>query len=96
MTAYFNTNQASLLEYAQFTKEALTQEDMVLEVMKRLKKAAWFEIRAEIEMNEDSLKRSLSNLKDRGLLAKDTDKANMVMGPHSKRCHRYVLIEQFK
>lgn len=43
------------------------------------------------DMNEDSLKRSLSNLKTKGLIVKDTDKSNLVTGPHGKRCHRYVL-----
>lgn len=92
MPRFFNTIQADNQLMLVYEADSKSQEDAVLEVMNKIKKAAWFELKGCLEwMNESSLKRSLTNLKSAGKLTMDTDKANMVMSPSGKSCHRYIL-----
>lgn len=91
---FYNTIQADLTVAFQYEAQSISDENMVLEVMRKVKRAAWFEVVGFLpSMNEVSLKRALTDLKSKGILAKDTDKANMVMGPSGKRCHQYFLIK---
>lgn len=90
--AFHNTIQSDPQLMIVYDAAAKSQEDCVMEVMRKLRRAAWFQVHACLQdMDPVSLKRCLSNLQDAGLLVKDTDKANMVMGTKGKRCHQYVL-----
>lgn len=90
--SFHNTINNDESEQKEANVKAKSQEDMVLEIMNKVKSGAWFEIASYLpDMDHCSLKRSLSNLQDKGLLVKDTQKANMVMGPKGKPCHRYYL-----
>lgn len=86
-----------------FEAAAENQEDLILDVFKATKKPmAWFEVRQHMwfEMNECSLKRSLTNLCSEKRNSKDElirsqkllKTAIKVMGPHGKNCYRYSLV----
>lgn len=89
---FYNTIQAESQLMFIYDAAAQSQEDLVMEVMNRIKRASWFQVHAFLQdMDPVSLKRCLSNLQEKGLIVKDTDKGNMVMGPKGKKCHQYVL-----
>lgn len=90
-----NTIQASPQLMIIYNAEALSQEEAVLEVMNKLKAAAWFQVHACLPwMDEVSLKRAMSNLQERGSLVLDKDKSKMLTGPKGKPCHIYLLIKK--
>ena len=101
---YYNTNNVSGQQLLDFEQGAKSQEDLVLCVYKTaLRPLAWNEVRELLDkdMNEVSLKRSISNLSKnkKDLLtgeiteyAKITKTEEMVQGPYGKPCHRYRLI----
>lgn len=94
MKRFHNSIQEDNQLVAVYESDFKRQEDAVIEVLRRVKKAAWFEVQGCLEwMNEGSLKRALTNLKTEGKLKIDTDKGNMVLSPSGKPCHRYILIE---
>jgi len=93
--SFHNTIQADDQLALHFEAEALTQEEKVLGVFKFLNRPlAWFEVSKMLEMNECSLKRSITNLCSKGELVKDTQKSNMVAGPSGKACHRYQILNK--
>lgn len=92
---FFDTIQTTPDLFTVYNEQAKTQSDMVLECFHVNGRMAWFEVHAMIpDMNEISLKRSLSNLQERGLIVKDTDKSNMVLSHFGKPCHRYYLVKK--
>lgn len=92
---FFNSIQADEQLLIVFDAGAKSQEELVLEVFNAQKCAlAWWQVAAYLpDMNECSLKRSLSNLASKGKLVKDTDKSRMVVGLSGKPCHVYSLIK---
>lgn len=78
-----------------FDAQAKTQEELVLEVFNAQQVAlAWWQVAAYLpDMNECSLKRSMSNLAAKGKLVKNTDKGSMILGISGKPCHVYSLIK---
>lgn len=93
MSGFYNTIQADSQLMIVYNADGLKQEDAVMEVLNKLKRAAFFQVQGCLPwMHRDSLKRALSNLYERGKVMKDTDKANMVMNPETgKRCHQYFI-----
>jgi hypothetical protein len=87
--SYHNTTGETGQTFISFNEGALTQEQVVFEVFKKVGKACWFEIKNHLpDMNESSLKRSITNLKVKGLLFKTSDK---VIGTAGKPCFKYQL-----
>jgi hypothetical protein len=74
-----------------FKSQAKTQEEKILELFKReLSPLAWFEVKELLseEMNDCSIKRCLSNLKEKGELSKTEIKVN---GKWGKPCYKYQI-----
>lgn len=87
---FFNTINSVGSELKKFEQDAKSQEDLVFELF-RLKKVAmaWFQVQGFLEdMNRESLKRSLTNLKTKGKLIKTKNK---VTGTAGKPCYQYIL-----
>lgn len=91
---FHNTIQTDPQLLIVFDAGAKSQEERVFEVFNTYKVAmGWFQVAAYLpDMNECSLKRSLSNLASKGKLVKDTDKSKMITGLSGKPCHTYRLI----
>lgn len=87
--SFYNTID-EIVRLREFEASAKSQEDMVLEVFKKFKELAWFQVAGFLpDMNEVSLKRSMSNLKKKGLLFKTDIK---VLGIYGKNTHKYRLV----
>lgn len=87
--SFHDTIDSSVEEFKKFEADAKSQDEMVLEVFKKHSELAWFEVQAFLpEMNEVSLKRSLSNLKNKGTLSLNDE---LVMGTKGKPVHKYKL-----
>lgn len=88
--SFFNTIQSNPQTLIQFEAEAQSQESLVAEVYRTVKKPmAWFEVLGFLQdMNPVSLKRSITNLKTKGVLFKTNE---MICGPFGKNVHRYAL-----
>lgn len=70
MNHFHNTTQIEGQQLIDFESAAKGQEHQVLELMKSLQKAAFFEVKELLpDMHQDSLKRSLSNLVTAGISA---------------------------
>ncbi len=91
---FFNTVQASPQLMIQYTEDSISQEMMVMNVMRMLQRAAFFEVQNQLpDMHRDSLKRSLSVLQAKGKIVKDTNKKRMVVNPDTKKkCHQYFTL----
>jgi hypothetical protein len=83
-----------------YTEDALKQEAAVMEVMRMVRRAAFFEVQNHLpDMNRESLKRALSNLSRRIIgpngetkIKKDKERKNMVTNPATgKSCHQYFI-----
>lgn len=83
-----NTPEQLLIE---FDEAAKSQEQQVFEIFKSTRSAfSWFELANQLpDMNQVSLKRSLSTLKSKGKLVKTN---TQVLGPCGKNTYRYKLI----
>lgn len=92
MTAnYYNTNNVSGQMLMAFDSKNSTQEALVLTIFQMaFRSLCWVEVQGLLvsEMNEVSIKRSITNLKTKGLIEKTNDK---VMGKYGKPCYRYKL-----
>jgi predicted transcriptional regulator len=93
MKPYYKTTELSPQLLMEFTEVAVTQEQIVLEVFRAHRSAmSWSEVSGFLpDMNESSLKRSLTNLMDRGILKKTDD---VVLSKYGKPCHRYEIINK--
>lgn len=88
--SFFNTNKESGPVLEKSHSDAKSQEDVIYELYlgKKLN-MAWFEVKSFLpDFNECSIKRSITNLKNKGKLIKTTD---LVMGIHGKSNHKYKL-----
>jgi hypothetical protein len=100
-TAFHNSCKANGQYLLDFEAAARSQEALIMEVFNKHRvPMAYFEVAANVNMNECSLKRSLTNLcNDRKTKAGVVTRKAMlrithvqVMGPEGKACHRYELI----
>lgn len=88
--SFYNTIDAKGEVLVKYEADCKSQEEMVLEVFYKSNELAWFEVQGFLpDMNEVSLKRSLTNLKGKGKLFKTS---TQVMGPSGKSCYKYKLI----
>jgi predicted transcriptional regulator len=72
-----------------FEAKAQSQEDRIYELFCEVRKPlAWFEVKGYLDFNDCSIKRCLSNLKDKGVLIKTSEN---VTGTFGKPCYRYEL-----
>jgi hypothetical protein len=91
--SFHNTIEETGQTLLQFEAEALTQENLVMEIFRRVNRPlAWGEVRGLLpgDMHEVSIKRSITNLANRGTLKKTGER---VMGPYGKQTHGYALIK---
>lgn len=88
---YFNTTGQTGQVLIDFEQRAESLEKKVLKVFeKENKPMAWHEVKAILpDANEVSLKRSISNLKNRFKLEKTSELVNSIYGVPA---HRYKLI----
>ena len=89
--AYYNTNGVSGQTLLAFEQRNSTQEAMVLTVYQfAMRPLAWFEVERLLveDMNACSIKRSITNLKSKGILVKTSNK---VQGVYGKVCYQYQL-----
>lgn len=94
LQSFHNTIYISGPQLDLFEAQAKTQEDVILTVFRyAMKPLAWHEVRSLLvsEMNESSLKRSITNLCTKGYLVKD--KSKLIQGPYGKPVHQYSLIK---
>lgn len=90
--SYYNTTNESGQTLISFESKASNQEKTVLEVFYTYcRPLCWSEVQRllPINMNEISIKRSLSTLKTKGVLGKTSEK---VMGIYGKPNYKYQLI----
>lgn len=87
---FFNTINSVGSELKKFESDARTQEETVYSLFCEKRIAmAWFQVQSFLEdMNRESLKRSLTNLKTKGKLIKTKNK---VTGTAGKPCYQYML-----
>jgi hypothetical protein len=88
--SYYNTTHLPEQVVMDFEEKAKSQEDMVIEVFQLAKKPmSWSEVSGFLpDMNEVSLKRSLTNLYNSGKLIKTND---AVLSKYNRPCYRYQL-----
>lgn len=90
--SFHNTISSVGSELQKFESDAKSQDEQVLEVFKKHSELAWFEVQSYLpDMNEVSLKRSITNLKNKGKLEKTKE---LVMGIYGKQTHKYKLCQQ--
>lgn len=92
MTSHYNTTNESGQTLITFESKAQNQENSVLEVFYTYcRPLTWSDVQRllTVNMNEISIKRSLSTLKSRGVLEKTSEK---VMGVYGKPNFKYKLI----
>jgi len=88
---FYNTISTKGQTLINFSSKAQSQEDLILTVFKMsLRPLAWFEVKNLLieDMNDCSIKRSITNLKTKGILAKTSD---MIQGTAGKPVHKYKL-----
>jgi len=92
MNSYHNTTSVTGQTLIEFETKAKSQDEQVLDVFKSINQPlAWFEVAGFLKgMNEISLKRSITNLKNKGLLYRTQVLVTSVYG---KPSHKYVLIK---
>lgn len=87
---YYNTNNCSGQLVLEFTSKNQSQEERVLELFYEVKRPlSWCEVKGFLDFNECSIKRCLSDLKEKGKLIKEQ---TTVTGSFGKPVHRYKLI----
>jgi len=87
---WFNTISASKPELQQFTKDAKGQEAVVLKVFESGEKLTALEVKRRTGLNQDSCKRAITVLKNKGKLLK-LGKDDMVLEEYGKMNHRYRI-----
>jgi hypothetical protein len=89
---YYNTTNETGQTLLSFEASARSQEETVLNVFKTYSRPfSWSEVKSflPVDMNEVSIKRSITNLFKAGHLQKTDEK---VKGIYGKNCYRYKLI----
>jgi len=87
---WFNTISAPKPELKQFTKDAKGQEAVVLKVFESGEKLTALEVKRRTGLNQDSCKRAITVLKNKGKLLK-LGKDEMVLEEYGKMNHRYQI-----
>ncbi len=90
--SHYNTTNESGQTLMNFESKAKTQERTILELFEFfVRPLAWFEVQRLLveDMNECSIKRSLSNLKAEGKLLKTEEKA---IGNTGRPSYKYKLV----
>lgn len=72
--SFYNTIGAEGQQLKKYADKARSQEDIVFNYYRRVKRATALQAIRDLKMNHDSCKRAISNLKKRGMLVKTEDK----------------------
>lgn len=88
--SYYNTTCESGDQLNLFTKQAQTQESVVFNYYRRVKRSTALDAARALGLHESSVRRSVTNLFHRGLLIKTDEK---VIGIYGKNNHLYEFVE---
>lgn len=89
---FYNTISVTGQTLMNFTETAISQEERVKNVyLSERRPLAWFEVKSLLpDMNDCSIKRSITNLKGRGFLKIIKDE--LIQGTYGKPVHRYKML----
>jgi hypothetical protein len=91
LQSFHNTISSNGQQLIDFEQKAKSQEELILSVFRfALRPLAWSDVKELLiqDMNEVSIKRSITNLYKSGELIKT---GTMVKGIYGKNCHQYKL-----
>lgn len=87
--SYYNTNKTTGQTLLSFTHKANSQQELVYQLFLQCITLSWCDCKKKLpDMNEISIKRSITDLYKEGRLTKTEE---MVLGIYGKKVHKYKL-----